>query len=273
LEQDGSTLHMRHGKFTRAAFQMIDLEGYDDWTPFSPDDMSQTDSLAGVVAAVRWACAKGTEVPIIGVHFDGEYALATDRYRFAVTPYKLDIPKPITVPHEAITSVLKAADSTLIRTDGSHLYMMPDEFTQISTSLYGVDYPPIRRVMRRDFPAKVKVSKKELMDVIDLACTMIQSERQPKLQLFFGRGTIAASLANQGKGHLGSILETPGYLDFPNRVEIRFKPENLIGALEGCPGDQIELGIDPDSVGAPLYINGGSIEYWLAPLQKVDTDD
>lgn len=270
LEQQGMTLKLTHGRATRASFQMIDPDGYPDWTPFDPDDMVQVEGIAGAAAAVQWAASKGTDAPFTGVHFDGERAMATDKYRFAVMSLPLELKEPITVPAAALTTVLKNTDSVLIKTDGSSLYMMPDEATQISTAVYGVKYPPLARVMKRDFPHPVTVNRRDLIDLLDLVTTMVQSDRQPTLQVMFGRQQIAAMLANTQTGLLGNVIDTPGQLEMDTRHEIRFNPDNLMGALEGCTSSEVTLGFDPANSMAAFYINGGSIEYWIAPRQKME---
>jgi DNA polymerase III sliding clamp (beta) subunit (PCNA family) len=273
FEQDGSILRMTHGRFTRATFQMVSLDGWSDWMPFSPDDMIQVEGLAGVAAAVQWAASKGTDIPLPGVHFDGELAMATDRYRFAVMPFPMTLKEPITVPASVLTTVLKAGDTCLVRADGNHLYLMPDEATQISTAIFGVPYPPIKRVMRREYPHPVTIGKKDILETIDLACTMIQSDRQPALQIILGKEQIAITLANEQTGLLGSVLPTPGQLVIPRRHDFRFKPEYLVGAIEGCPGTEVTLGFDPDNPLAAFYVNGGTIEYWISPQQKTEKAD
>lgn len=269
LEQDGMTLRLMHG-MTRATFMMMDPVDYPDWSPFDPDNMSMVEGLAGAAAAVQWAASKGTDVPFTGVHFDGEKAIATDKYRFAVMPCKVTLDQPMTVPASALTTVLKNNDSVLIRAEETRLCLMTDDYTQISTAVYGVPYPPIQKVMRREWPHMVKVEKRELADTLDLVCSMIQSDRQPTLVLILGKGQIAAMLSNTQMGLLGNVIETPGQLDMKFRHEIRFKPEILTGALEGCTSETVTLGFDPSNSMLPFYINGGGIEYWLAPRQKMD---
>lgn len=270
LSQDGGTLRLVHGRSTRASFMMIPPDEFPDWSPFDPDGMKLAEGMAGAAAAVQWAASKGTEVPFTGVHFNGTQVIATDKYRFAVRECAVDLSQPITVPPAALTVVLKATDSVLVRVDGSRLYMMPDEHTQISTSVYGVPYPvaAVKRLVSRQYPYKVRLNKSDFADMLDLVCSMIQSDRQPTLILIFGKQEVAAMLSNTSTGLLGNIIETPGQLDFKERHEIRFKPEYLQGALDGCTGSEIVMEFDPSDARIPFFIDGGDIKYWLAPRQK-----
>lgn len=274
LEQDGATLKMTHGRSTRASFMMIDMDNYPLWSPFSPDDMKLAAGLAVAAEAVQWAASKGTDVPLTGVHFDGTHAMATNKYKFAVMDCPVDLAQPITVPAAALTTVLKNQNTTLVRVDSNSLYMMPDESTQISTSVYGVPFPSaaIGNFMKRTYPHTVRVGKKEIVDMLDLVCSMIQSDRQPTLILLFGRGEIAAMLSNTSTGLLGNIIETPGQLDFEKRHEIRFQPDIIQGALQGCTANEVEMSFDPSNSMLPFFINGGAIRYWLAPKQKMEAE-
>ncbi len=270
LAQNGTNLNLAHGRGTRAQFRMMDSTDYPKWMPFSPDDMQEVDGIAGVANALAWAISKGTDIPHTGIHFDGEIAIATDRYRFATTPCAIDLPKPITIPVGPLVNVLRPNEKVRVRVDGSQMYVMPDEMTQMAFTAYGVDYPPIRRVMKRDYPRMVKVNKAALVDIIELAMPMSGSDRSPTVLLIFGREEIAAMLENDDEGKLGSTLETPGQLNFSPREEVRFKPENILAALGASPGTEVMLGYDPAKPKGAFYINAGAdeLEFWVAPRQK-----
>lgn len=272
LEQVGGNLTMQHGR-TKAQFRLMgNVNEYPTWMPFSPDDMKEVEGLAGIASAVQWACSKGTDVPYTGIHFDGAQAIATDKYRFAVMPCELPIDKAMTIPAGALTSILKPNETVLLRSDGSQLYVMPDEFTQISMTMYGVDYPNMSRVMRREYPCMVKVQKDSFRDMLDLAVSMVGSDRLPTMVLIFGRQQVAAMLENEQEGLLGHVHDVPGQLDFARRDEVRFKPESLIGAVDGCPAAEITLGYDPANTRAAFYIKGGDgLEFWISPRQKTET--
>lgn len=273
LEQEGNIIKLTHGA-TRAQFVMMDAKSYPRWLPFSPDDMHEVEGISKAVAAVQWAAAKSGEPPLIGIHLDGEHALATDRYRFASAPCKLDLPQPVTVPPHAITGILKATQTVMMRVDGMQICIMPDDYTQIAMTVYGVDYPPVSTLMKRDFPCMVKVGKADLADCIDLVMQMIVADRMPSLRLMFGRQQIAAMIETEGTGLVGHILSVPEQLDFPDRHEIRFSPENIVAALGGCPGAEVQIGFDPANSFGAVYLDGGGdgVEFWLAPRQKLAGD-
>lgn len=272
LEQDHNSLKLQHGK-TRAVFRLMDAD-YPTWMPFSPDDMQEVVGLSKAVSQVVWAAAKNGDPPLIAVHLDGKLALATDRYKFASAPCELPLADPITVPPAALTGILKTTGSVMMRIEGSQVYIMPDEFTQIALTAYGVDYPPIQTLMRDDYPITVKVNKQQLMDSLELTMTMIGADRDPTIVLILGKEQVAAMITNREVGLVGHVVEVPGQLSFDKRHEVRFNPDNLLGALNASPGAEVTLGLDPDKPFGPFLVNGGGegIKSWLAPRKKMEEE-
>jgi DNA polymerase III sliding clamp (beta) subunit (PCNA family) len=268
LEQDGQTLKMTHGS-TRATFQIMDARDYPKWEPFSPDDMHEVIGLSKAVASVAWAVSKDL-APLVGVNLDGDLVLATNRYRFASVPCSIPLAEPVTIHPLVLTSVLKNSVSIKMRVDGSQVCIMPDDYTQISMTVYGDPYPPLRKIMRREYPVMCKITKQELLDTIELVMTMAGADRMPKLHLIFGREQIAVMVENDQIGKVGHVMEVPGQVAFPSRHEIRFDPDNFMSALNGCIGTEITIGFEMENKMAPIYLTGGEdLEFWLAPRQKL----
>lgn len=274
LEQDGSVIKMVHGT-TRATFILMDATRYHRWTPFSPDDMTEVTGLAKAVAQVIPCALKGGDPPMIGVYLDGEAAIATDRYKFASSPLKIDLKEPVLIPPAAITSVLRNSSTVMLRVDGNQVCIMPDEYTQIVLTAYGVPYIPVEKVLRRDWPITGQVSKQVLIEAIDLVTEMSGgTDRLPKVLLIFGREQIAAMMVNEEHGRIGHVFDVPGQFTFPVRREIYFLPDNLLIALNGCIGDVIEISFDPSNPYFPIYFKGAEgSEFWLAPRQKSEPGD
>lgn len=274
LEQPPGQGHivLSHGA-TKATFMLMDDEKYPRWHPFSPDDMSEVTGLAKAVSMVLPCVAKSGEPPLVGVYLDGEQVIATDRYKFAMSPCQVPVKEPIVIPPAAITSVLKNNDIIKMRVEGSQVYIMPDEYTQISLTAYGVDYPPIQKILRRDWPVTSEIPKQGLMDTIDLVSTMTGSDRMPVLICIFGKQQVAVMVANEEVGRVGHVLDTPEAFEMPVRVEKRFNPENLLPALNGVIGEKLTIGFDPENKSLPIYFRGGEgVEFWVAPRQKMATD-
>lgn len=263
---------LSHGA-TKATFMLMHDENYPRWHPFSPDDMHEVVGLAKAVSMVLPCVAKTGEPPLVGVYLDGEQVIATDRYKFAVSPCQVPVKEPMVIPPAAITSVLKNNDIIKMRVEGSQIYIMPDEYTQISMTAYGVEYPPIQKILRRDWPVMSEIPKQGLLDTIDLVSTMTGADRMPVLICIFGKQQVAVMVANEEVGRIGHVLDTPEAFDLPTRVEKRFNPDHLMPALNGVVGEKLTIGFDPDNKTFPIYFRGGDgVEFWVSPRQKMATD-
>jgi DNA polymerase III sliding clamp (beta) subunit (PCNA family) len=263
---------LSHGA-TKATFMLMDDEKYPRWNPFTPDEMTEVTGLAKAVSMVLPCVAKTGEAPLIGVYLDGQQVIATDRYKFAMSPCQVPLKEPIVIPPAAITSVLKNNDIIQMRVEGSQVYIMPDEYTQISLTAYGVDYPAISTILRRDWPVMSEIPKQGLLDTIDLVSTMTGSDRMPVLICIFGKQQVAIMVANEEVGRIGHVLDTPEAFEMPTRVEKRFNPDHLMPALSGVIGEKLTIGFDPENKILPIYFRGGEgVEFWVSPRQKMATD-
>lgn len=264
LEDRDRQLDMTHGTM-RAAFGRMNPKGYPDWVPFSPDDMHSIEGLADAAEKMQTVASKTSDPPWSGIHFDGQECVATDRYRVVCVPMTLQTPHPITVPAGVLETVLSRGASVLYRVEGKRLHLMPDRQTQISTMLYGMEYPPVQKVMRRVYPQMVKIDRARLLEMMDIAGTMAVGDKNPVMRLFLGVEKAAVMMQNSSNSHLGDVLEIPGQAAHP-RVEWKFNPDYLMGAVKSALSAEIVLGYDPDNPRAPLYVDGDGIETWVMPL-------
>lgn len=269
LKQEGNVVKFQHGK-KRGQFNLMNMEGYQQWMPFDPDDLTEVPEMATHIGQVEWAADSGTTVPFIGVHFTGEQVIATDRSKVACAPLKLDLDEPITVPAGLLGRIVKSTDIVRARADDRHLLLMPDEHTQVRCGIYGVEYPSaIYKVLNPERPVYVKIQKSVLLDAMTVAASFIVGDRLPVMRTFWGEEEVAVMLENEEAGHLGDVIEVPGQAIHP-RVEIKFDPAHIMGALEHCPSQEVTIGYDPENIKRPMYFGAGDgIGFWVAPTRGV----
>lgn len=268
-EERGRIVHLTTNKKTRCKFGLIDPEYYPMWLPFETDNLTPVNDLGGRLAQVAWAAAKGDE-KIGGVHFDGEVAVATDKYRLASVPIKMDLERPITIPGEILSSLLRQTGEVKIGTDGNQFLLEPDESSQIMTTMSGLEYPNFKRVMKREYPQKVTCAKADLLEIINRSLTFVGADRYPILRVYIGKEEINVFMADQERGLLGDAVEIPGQATH-TRCEIKFTPKNLIEALDNAPNNTVTLAYDPDKTEGIFYIDGGSgYEAWVMPRRAQD---
>lgn len=257
-EQVDSALKFTTGKM-RASMQLQPPQYWPTWEPFDPDGLESVAGFGGRVGMVSWAASKTSDPPLSGVHFDGEWAIATDGYRLVRVPCVAPpIYKPITVPAGAFAPLGKIIQDARIALQGEYLVMMPDDSTQIRALLYGLEYKKVGRVFEQTPPNMVKVNKEDLRELIDRASVMTGSERVPTLSVFIGQEEIACYMEQKEVGMLGDVLDVPGYAQH-DYVKINFTPKNLLDAISNAPSKDIEIHYDAQMKKArPIKIDGGS---------------
>lgn len=268
LVQEKSSIKILSGR-TKATMILMDPTYYPDWDSFDSTTMTQVNGLGGRIAQVEWAASSTPTPPLCGVYLDGSYAVATDRYRVARVPCKVDLEKPIIIPSGILGSVIKPMGDVGIAVRGGLLQISVDGYRQIQTITYDMEYPPIEKVLRTDYPAKVQVDKQELLDMLSRANNFAGSDRAPLLRMFFGKEEVAAMMSNDEVGILGDVIEVPGQISHP-RTEIGFTPKNLIDGVGKAPGAKVTLQYDPQNYKSPTYISDGSgYEAWIVPRAEL----
>lgn len=270
LTQEGGTLKIASGR-ARASLRLIRIDDYPEWYPFETEGLKTIAELGARIAQAEWAAAK--DVPALGIRFTGTHILATDRYRLVRVPLDLDTPEAITIPPSVLSTFLKKVGETRIGIDNTHFLVMPDDHTQVKAVRIGDKYPPIERVMRDDYPQKIKFRKQEVMDIVNRA-TKIGADRFPVCQLILGLEEVAAFMSEDELGHMGDVVELPGQA-IHDRASIRIHPQNFIDALSYAPSEEVILYYDPDEPKKTLLkIDGGSgYQAWLAPRGDVPKGD
>lgn len=266
FEQEGSKVKITSGRM-KATMMLADPDYYPNWEMFDGTSMTMVSGLGGRIAQVEWAASPHNDPPLSGVYLDGEWAIATDRYRLARVPCRIALPRPIVIPSGVLGQALRQMGDTGVAVGGHMLYLAPDDYTQLQTVIYDVEYPAIEKVMRTDHPATLTLRKQAVLDVLNRANNFAGADRTPLLRIYVGKGEFAPFMQNDEVGLLGDVLDCPGEADH-KRIEIRFTPKNLIDAISNAPNDNISFGYDPELPNRPIYLNGGSgYEAWVVPRQ------
>lgn len=257
-------LHLEQGR-TKSRFNLMRVEDYPIWPVFDPDILFPAIDFGGRIAQVEWAAAKN-DIPFSGVHFDGERAISTDRYRLACMPLLIpDLKEPVTVPAGILGLILKQTGEISIGVEGDQMLIMPDEHTQIRTVLYGAEYPKVSKIMNREFTDRIKLKKSDVLDRMNRANAFAGTDRAPTMRIFIGKEEFAILMRNDEIGLLGDVIELSNQC-LHNRVEFLFTPRNIMEALQNCPNEEIIISYESSDPKKIVYINGGSgFEAWVMP--------
>lgn len=257
FEKVDNEIQMKSGR-TSAKFRCQDATYYPKWEAFDPDALEMVPDFGARIKQVEWAALDNNEVVYSGIHLTGTQAMATDRIRLAVVPCEAaPIYKPVTIPAGILKPVLASLRDVAIGIDAGKFLMMPDVSTQISTRIYDKEYPPVLKILEKEWPSHVTVRKSSLLEVIDRAAVFAQNDRSPKMTFMVGKGEIAVMCSDVDMGLLGDVVEIDGQADHA-RHKIMFTPKNITEALNAAPSESIDLYYNRDSAAQPVKIDGGS---------------
>lgn len=248
----------------KASIGMIDTSSYPEFSMYE-GEFSTANNIGSRIDQVAWATAKAGSEPLTGVHFTGEHVIATDGYRVARMPLDMPIAEPVTVPANILSGILRQTGQVEIGATPHQMVFRPDPYTQITCSIFAMDYPKIAdKVSAITYAGEFKIRKQDLIDLINRAMSAAGGDRSPIIQLIVGKGELAAYLMGQD-ARLGDVVELPGQLAH-NRVSLYFSPQYIIDAVSKSPNDLITLQFDLDgNPKIPLKIDGGSgYESWIA---------
>ncbi len=251
----------------------INLNGntnYPIWEPSPAVNFTMAPNFGTAVSRVLWAADKGGVPVMSGFHLDGEYVIATDRYRIARFPMKIDLDEPITIPAGRLGSILKQSGDILVGRDGELFVMMPDDYTEVKTTIYGGQYPPIRRIFDTVYPQSITFSKNTLVESVQRATNFAGTDRAPVLFLYLGKDQLALMMQNPEVGQYGDVIDVPGQA-MHDRVTIRFTPSMILDACNNSPNDNVTLYYNIDATNRPVKLDGGAgYECWLAPRMETN---
>lgn len=256
-DSNGNQLKIATGRM-RATLGLLSMEYYPNWDTFDPELLSPVSNFAGRLQQVQWAASKTGTPPLTGIHLNGTHAVATDRFRIALTPCEIpQLLEPVTIPASIFTPLMKNLGEVKIGQDGSNLLVMPDNSTQIRAVIFDGNYPNIPRSFKRDETDAMMLKKSALLEIIERAEVMGQQERNPLLKMIVGLGEVAVLMEDQEIGLLGDVLELPGQAPH-DRHYIGFTPNNLKQGLQAAPNEDISFYYHYGMPMKPVRLDGGS---------------
>jgi len=268
FKREDNTIHITSGR-TRFKCSLITMEYYPDWGAFNSDEFISVPNFGARFKQVDWAVSNSGSPPLTGVFVDGKILAATDKYRIATVPMEFEAKREFSVQPSALSVLLNDKQDIKIGMSDVQFYLMPDDHSQIQSVICDLPFPNIYKLMKRDYPEQVSVSKQSLIECISRSKHVIGSNRSPMLRAWFGRGELAFAVT-EDTALLGDVIDVPTQAEHA-RCEFGFSHSNLIAALTNCPNEIITLGYDPKNKRTNLYINGGSgYESWVATRIKAD---
>lgn len=279
LEQDGNGLNLTSGR-TKVRLQLMDPKTYPRWDVFDEDELVPIESIGTAIRSVQWAANDSVDGAIDGVHFDGEYAVATNRYRVCRYPMKIGgLPEGgITIAPQSAKSIAEMKGEVRFGTDGHQAFFMPDDDTQIRATMYGDQFPEPKMVYSVEYTDKIHLQAPDFIRMIDLTDQIMAGDRStPSLRFYIGKQQIAVIAANDEVGQVRDILDVPGQATHDHRVEIKVSPVELSKALNNGEGNNVTFnynsGIEYVGTGKQGRIKrvlrvdkDGGYQAWVLPI-------
>ncbi len=257
LKQDGGYLGLKTGR-TRAKIHLIINSYYPEWDAFDPDSLTQVSKFGDLLELVAWAAEKGGNPPLNGLCLDGEYVMASDRFKLARAPLKINgLEGSITIP-PSITKVLSKHFSDVeVGVKGGALLVMPDESTQIKAILFDSQFPNLNKLFTADEPDVVKFRKAAMIEILDRAMVMSGRDRLPSLRMYLTQERIAVLMVDEHAGQLGDVIDVPGYC-LHDQHQIIFNPRMVLDAVQKSPNDDMTMHYDRTDPLSKVRLDGGS---------------
>lgn len=270
IEGDHREIVIKSGRIT-AKVRLSDPAYYPKWDAFDPDILEVVPDLGARIQQIEWCAGVDQDPPMSGIHLNGEYVMATDRIRMAITPCEATpIFRPITIPAKILQPVMRGLRDVAIGIDGGMFLLMPDQSTQIKTVIYSEPYPDIMKVAFRQQPNSIKISKAILLEMVDRAMVFSGSDRSPSLELYLGKKELAVTMKSADQGLLGEVVDLGDQADH-KRCKIMFTPKNLTEAVNASPSEQVEICYNPTEVMKAIRVDGGSgYEAWVMPRRRLE---
>lgn len=269
MDRSVRKLFLTCGKI-KAKFNLMMTDHYPVWPVFSPDGLVTINDMGGRIAMAEWAADPAAEPPLSGVCLDGELVKATDRYRLAVAPLSIpNLSEPIVIPAGILSAILKQTGEVKVGVHDGLLLIMPDATTQIRSTVFDVKYPPVERIMNRDYPHKITVKRAPLLEMMQRTSAFAGKDRYPILRIFIGKGEIVCMMNTREVGDLMDSMEL-GSQASHDRFEVKFTPKNILTAIQTAPNETVDLYYDTSDSMKAMYLDGGSgYEAWMMPRKDL----
>lgn len=264
---DGPFVVVHSGR-TRAKVRLIEgefplIERFHD-----TGEMVEVEDFAQRVEQVAWACHPN-DAPFSGVHMDGEHIVATDREKVVLVPCPVPVAEPITVPLTSLLGLLRNTSSVSVRASERKFELMTDDETQASTVIYGVAYPPYRRVLRDDYAHESRVDREIFASALNRLMVIGRGIKLPRIRFTFREGSLSLQMAAEDVGVIRDELDL---VDGPSEPwSAWYTPQNFVSALAAATKPEVTLRYGPGPLQSLAVVDGTGWRAEIMPRAEGST--
>lgn len=253
----------------KAWIAQLTADSFPMWEPYDEDFTEPVDGLGERLELVAWAAHKDdTVIPWSGVMFDGERIMASDSYRFAAVPCKIPISEPVTLAVGKIVPLIKHSGSVRVGVHKGHLLICPDGYSQVSSAVFGRNYPSIDHVLREDYEFEVVLNKSEVGAYVRRAVQMAARQDSPGMVIVLGNEEMELQVRQRdGTEGYEQTFAMPGAYHDP--VQIPVTPQMFLDVMLSGGGDETTMHYDATKQKRKprLYFSGPSgYQAWMQDL-------
>lgn len=256
-QMNGGTVTLTLGEQTclvesgslKAELNTIDTASWPRVFPHDEEGKLVT-NFSEVIHQVEWAAARRGTIPFAGIHFDGTGVVATDKAKLAEVALEFDVgPKPITVPMDSITSIIRRGSDVNIYATGTMLYLRSTDTgrnIELGSRIYAADYPKMDTVRQYfEVTKTIEVDKNELNEKVNRMMVLAQGERYPLMTVnLLATGEMHMAMAVTG---YGEVEDHVGYGSTePHDFSFQFTPTTIQAVCRAVKGPVLAIGHHED---------------------------
>lgn len=210
---------------------------------FDPKLVAQVDDLAHRIGQVQWCTMKDLGTPCLaGINITGTELRTTDREKAVTVPCVMPVTQHITVPLTVVATMIGQLSELKVGADEHHLLLMPDDDTQITSTIYSGDFPTVERIQRADHSVIVTLSKAEVVAAIQAMQSIAKEDKLPVLRLTFGDGVVGLYVSG---GEIGELEDEVSCEGNGEGFVLYVTPRNFLGAVTNAGVDRVTFSCGP----------------------------
>jgi len=240
-------------------FGVIVTDGFPQFTAFA-EDLSFTDveGLADQLGRVSWACSRDS-VPLDGVHFDGEWLVATNRSVIARVRCPIELEEPVTAPLASVASALTGYKGPVRLAISDRLHLSPDDDIEVSTTLYTQPYPDVQEAIERlcEGGRPTQINRDALIAALGRIISLVSEDRYTPADFTVDGHELRITAEISSLGRVEEVIVMEDDLQ-GEPLTLRLNPKMIRHALESAGGVNVTVEW-PESEGfKPVRISNGS---------------
>lgn len=267
LEQNDNDVLLSHAK-TEAKLRLLANPNDVLVKGFDPNGLSMVEGFGKKLAQIAWA-AHADHPVLSGIHIDGKQLMACNRACLATADCDVPVQEPITVLAAQLTPLLRTHPNLKLRALDKRLELMPDDDTQITTSILGGVYPGVDRIKRTEFQGEFTVNGENLRAGLERMLVLARGERYPRIKCIIEETLWRYNMHVETADNHGTMKDEiaigPKAWDpsrYGDSFEFFFDPTNIIHAIDAGNAEHPVVKYGPTDK-KPLHITDDrGFEFW-----------